>query len=138
MKTMKTMKTTIRTTTLALALAAPLLLLAAGNATAQDVKRGEKLFTDCKSCHTVEPGVNNVGPSLAGVIGRKAGTADGFRYSPAMKRSDITWTPETLAAFIADPQKVVPANRMPYAGMPDSKDVKDLVAYLAKAGGAAK
>ena len=125
--------TMIRTTLLpALAL-----ILAAGTAAAQDVKRGEKLFTDCKACHTLQAGANNVGPSLAGVIGRKAGTADGFRYSPAMKRSDITWTPEALATFIADPQKVVPANRMPYAGMPDAKDVKDLIAYLAKAGGAA-
>lgn len=124
-------------TTLSLALAIPL-LLAAGPAAAQDIKRGEKLFTDCKACHTLEPGGSAVGPSLAGVIGRKAGTADGFRFSPAMKRSDITWTPETLATFIADPQKVVPANRMPYAGMPDAKDVKDLIAYLAKAGGAAK
>jgi cytochrome c len=119
-------------------LAASLLLLAAGQAAAQDVKRGEKLFTDCRSCHTIDPGANNVGPSLAGVIGRKAATVDGFRYSPAMKRSGITWDKDTLAAFIADPQKAVPANRMPYAGMPDPKGVADLVAYLAQAGGAAK
>ncbi len=114
------------------------LLLALGQTAAQDVKRGEKVFTDCRACHTIDPGPNNVGPSLAGVIGRKAATVDGFRYSPAMKRSGITWDKDALAAFIADPQKAVPANRMPYAGMPDPKDVADLIAYLAQAGGSAK
>jgi cytochrome c len=116
-------------------------LLTAGQASAQDVKRGEKLFTDCRACHAIDPGapnVHNVGPSLAGIIGRKAATVDGYRFSPAMKRSNITWDKDTLAAFIADPQKVVPANRMPYAGMPDVTDVSDLIAYLAQAGGSAK
>lgn len=113
-------------------------LLAAGQASAQDVKRGEKLFADCRACHTIDPGtlnVNHVGPSLVGLIGRKAATLDGYRFSPAMKRSNITWDKNTLAAFIADPQQAVPANRMPYAGMPDAKDVSDLIAYLAQAGG---
>ena len=51
---------------------------------------------------------------------RKAGELADFRYSPAMKRSGISWTPQTLDNFIADPQEMVPANRMPYAGMPDA------------------
>ncbi len=114
------------------------LLLAAGQASAQDVKRGEKLFADCRACHAIDPGVNNVGPSLAGLFGRKAATVDGYRFSPAMKRSNLTWDKDTLAAFIADPQKTVPANRMPYAGMPDVTDVSDLIAYLAQAGGGVK
>lgn len=124
-----------------LLLAASLLLLAAGQATSQNVQRGEKLFTDCRACHTIDPGapnVHNVGPSLAGLIGRKAATVDGYRFSPAMKRSNITWDKDTLAAFIADPQKAVPANRMPYAGMPDVTDVTDLIAYLAQVGGGSK
>jgi len=119
-------------------LATALLLLAGWQAAAQDVKRGEKVFADCRACHTIDPGANNIGPSLAGIIGRKAATVDGFRYSPAMKRSGITWDKDTLAAFIADPQKAVPANRMPYAGMPEPKDVADLIAYLTQAGGSAK
>lgn len=121
-----------------LLLAASLLLLAAGQATSQDVKRGEKLFADCRACHAIDAGVNNVGPSLAGIIGRKAATVDGYRFSPAMKRGNITWDKDTLAAFIADPQKAVPANRMPYAGMPDVTDVTDLIAYLAQVGGGSK
>ena len=64
------------------------------------------------------------------MFGRKAGVGDDFRYSPAMKRSGITWTPQTHRTFIADPQAVVPANRMPYAGMPKAGDRADLIAYL--------
>ena len=63
----------------------------------------------------------------------KAGELPDFRYSPAIKRSGISWTPQTLDTFIADPQKMVPANRMPYAGMPDADARADLIAYLLKA-----
>src|SRR5262249_55604104 len=81
-----------------------------------DAARGEQKFVDCAACHAVENGVNNIGPSLHGVFGRKAGDLADFRYSPALKRSGITWTAQTLDEFIADPQKIVPANRMPYGG----------------------
>jgi len=97
-----------------------------------DPARGEQRFVDCAACHAPQPGVANVGPSLQGVFGRKAGSLADFRYSPALKRSGITWTPETLDAFLADPQKAVPNNRMPYAGMPDIADRADLIAYLLK------
>ena len=99
-------------------------------AVAADAGRGEQLFVECASCHTLEKGVHNVGPTLAGVFQRKAGAYDDYRYSPAMKRSNITWTPEELDKFIADPQVVVPANRMPYAGMTSATDRADLIAYL--------
>jgi cytochrome c2 len=106
-------------------------LLAAGPARADgDAVRGEKRFADCAACHSVESGVNGIGPSLNGVFGRRAGDLAGYRYSPALKRSGITWTPETIETFIADPQKVVPANRMPYAGMQNPTDRADLIAYL--------
>jgi cytochrome c len=110
------------------------LLAMAGAARADgDAARGEKRFEECATCHTTEPGVNSVGPSLSGVLGRKAGEIADFRYSPALKRSGITWTQQTLDNFIADPQKAVPGNRMPFAGMPDATDRADLVAYLQKA-----
>ena len=95
-----------------------------------DLARGEKRYEDCVACHAIERGKESVGPSLHGVFERKAGEAADFRYSPALKRSGITWTAQALDAFIADPQKVVPANRMPYAGMPDAADRADLIAYL--------
>ena len=110
------------------------LLATAGAARADgDAARGEKRFEECATCHTLERGVNNVGPSLFGVIGRKAGEIADFRYSPALKKSGLTWTPQVLDTFIADPQKEVPGNRMPFAGMPDAADRADLIAYLQKA-----
>ena len=119
----------------AVALASLLLLItAAPNARADgDVVRGEKKFEECAACHKLEAGENAVGPSLAGVFHRKAGELSDFRYSPALKRSGIAWTSENLDAFIAEPQKMVPGNRMPYAGMPSAGDRADLIAYLLKA-----
>ncbi len=98
-----------------------------------DAARGEKRFDECAACHSVERGVNNVGPSLAGIFARKAGELPDFRYSPAMKRSGIAWSPQTLDSFVGDPQKLVPANRMPYAGMADAGARADLIAYLREA-----
>jgi cytochrome c len=109
-------------------------LLPAGVARADgDAARGEAKFQDCAACHKLEAGANNVGPSLHGIFGRKAAELADFRYSPAIKRSGITWTPETLDKFIADPQAVVPGNRMPYAGMASPSDRADLIAYLQNA-----
>ena len=106
-------------------------ILAAGIAHADgDPKHGQKLFEECRACHALERGVQGVGPSLHGVFGRRAGELDDFRYSPALKRSGITWTPKALDAYIADPQKAVPANRMPYAGMPEARDRADLIMYM--------
>jgi cytochrome c len=109
-------------------------LLQVGAARADgDAARGEAKFQDCAACHKLETGANNVGPSLHGVFTRKAGELADFRYSPAIKRSGITWTPETLDKFITDPQAVVPGNRMPYAGMASASDRGDLIAYLQNA-----
>jgi cytochrome c len=124
--------TTVRFTVVASVLTQ--LLAATGVARADgDAARGEKRFDECATCHSLKEGVNGVGPSLHGVLGRKAASLDDFRYSPAMKRSGLTWTPQVLATFIADPQKAVPNNRMPFAGMPDAADRDDLIAYLEKA-----
>ena len=108
--------------------------LLAGAAHAEgDVARGEARFKDCAACHKLDAGTNEVGPSLHGVFSRKAGELADFRYSPAMKRSGIVWTAETLDKYIADPQAFIPANRMPYAGMSNAGDRADLIAYLQKA-----
>ena len=86
-------------------IAAIALIAAAGAARADgDAARGEKHFEECATCHTLERGVNDVGPSLFGLFGRKAGDVADFRYSPALKKSGITWTPQTLDTYIADPQ----------------------------------
>jgi cytochrome c len=113
---------------------AALILVVAGAAHAEgDATRGERRFEECASCHSVEAGQNLVGPSLHSVFSRKAGTVADFRYSPAMRNSGITWTAQTLETFIADPQKLVPANRMPYAGLTDAGERADLIAYLENA-----
>jgi cytochrome c len=111
-----------------------LMTLLAGTARAGgDATRGEAKFGDCAACHKLDAGLNEVGPSLHGIFNRKAGEIAEFRYSPAMKRSGIVWTQETLDKYIADPQGFVPANRMPYAGMASPDDRADLIAYLLKA-----
>ena len=110
-----------------------LLLSATAAHAAGDAARGEQKYIECGACHSLKPGVTIVGPSLAGLFGRKAGSQTDFRYSPAMRRSGITWDAKTLDEFIADPQKSVPANRMPYAGMTDAGDRADLIAYLENA-----
>ena len=111
-----------------------ILLAASGSAYADgDAARGQAKFEECAACHKLVRDENSVGPSLQGVFGRKAAELSDFRYSPALKRSGIIWSAESLGTFIADPQKMVPANRMPYAGMPNAGDRDDLVAYLLKA-----
>jgi len=114
------------------ALSAMLLLAGAARADG-DATRGEARFQDCAACHKLDAGANNVGPSLHGIFTRKAGELADFRYSPAMKRSGIVWTPETFGQFIADPQAMVPGNRMPFAGLASAGDRADLIAYLTKA-----
>jgi cytochrome c len=116
-----------------------LLLISLAGATATalaqqgDAKRGQKVFEVCGACHAANGASNEVGPSLRGVFGRKAGSLDDFRYSPAMKRSGITWTAQSLEAFITEPQKMVPANRMPYDGLPNARDRADLIAWMQQA-----
>jgi cytochrome c len=110
------------------------LVAAAGAARADgDATRGEKKFEECATCHSLMLGQNGVGPSLHSLFGRRAAEIADFRYSAPMKRSGITWTAKTLDEFIADPQKVVVGNRMPYAGLPDADDRADLIVYLEKA-----
>jgi len=114
-----------------IAAAATIFILAAGFARAEgDPKRGEKVFESCRACHSADGESNEVGPGLRGIFGRRAGERDDFRYSPALKRSGIIWTPQTMNSFIADPQKMVPANRMPFAGVPDASDRTDLIMYM--------
>ncbi|MFL6676067.1 MAG: c-type cytochrome [Massilia sp.] len=94
---------------------------------------GKKSFETCVACHSVKAGENGVGPNLNKLIGRTAGSAEGFRYSGPMKRSGIVWDEKNLADFLRNPQQVVPGNRMPFSGMSDEAAVKALVQYLGSA-----
>jgi cytochrome c len=104
-------------------------ILFAGPANAQDAAAGNQDFAQCSVCHSTD-GTNGVGPSLQGIVGRKAGTFAGFRYSRAMKGADITWDDKTLDSYLADPQKAIPGNVMPFSGLDDAKQRGDLIAYL--------
>ena len=95
--------------------------------------RGEIVFESCKTCHSINRSeANMVGPSLFGVFGRKSGQVEGFRYSPALKKSNITWSLKNLDAYISDPQKMIPGNRMPFDGISSTSDRADLLAYMQK------
>jgi cytochrome c len=87
-------------------------------------------FNQCKACHKVEAGKNGVGPSLFGVFGRKAGSAEGFSYSPAMASAGFNWDAAKLTAYIADPKATVPGNKMAFAGLKKPEDVAAVVEYL--------
>ena len=100
-------------------------------AQAQDAANGEKVFAQCRACHQVGPTAKNaVGPVLNGLIGRKAGTVEGYNYSPANKNSGLTWDEATFTDYIKDPKAKVPGTKMVYAGLKDEQRIKDLIAYL--------
>ncbi|MDQ2104795.1 c-type cytochrome [Azospirillum isscasi] len=103
-----------------------------GIAAAQDAAAGEKVFNQCKACHTIEAGgPNRVGPNLHGVVGRKAGAVETFKYSDAIKNAG-TWDEATLDAYLTDPKSAVPNNKMAFSGVKNEQARKDLIAYLKK------
>lgn len=117
-------------------LAMALLGLATLPAMAQDdlVAAGEKVFKKCAACHAVGEGAKDrVGPSLNGIIGRTAGTEEGFKYSPAMVKageSGIVWDAGTLDTYLANPKADVPGNKMAFPGLKDEDDRKAVIAYI--------
>lgn len=91
--------------------------------------RGKTLFQQrCAACHSVAPNARGVGPNLAGVVGRKAGTAT-YNYSPAMQKAGLVWNAANLDAYLAAPRKVVPGTKM-LIGTPAAGDRREIIAYL--------
>lgn len=112
-----------------LSLAIVACLAAGSTASAQDA--GEAVFKrNCGVCHTVEAGKNKLGPSLAGILGRKAGTVPGYNYTDANKNSGITWDEQNLDAYLTNPKKLIPNTKMIFAGVKNDEDRKALIAYL--------
>jgi nitrite reductase (NO-forming) len=104
---------------------------AAPAAVSGDVAAGKLVFRKCQACHSLEPGKNGLGPSLAGIVGKKSGTAPSFNYSAAMKGSNLTWDIATLDTYLSDPQKLVPGNKMPFPGLKTENERQAVLAYLA-------
>jgi nitrite reductase (NO-forming) len=96
-----------------------------------DVAAGKLVFRKCQACHSLEPGKNGLGPSLAGLIGKKASDVPNYNYSQAMKGSNLTWDVATLDAYLSDPQKLVPGNKMPFPGLKTDNERNAVIAFLA-------
>jgi cytochrome c len=111
-------------------LVATLVFALAANANAADVEKGKTIFEKCAACHSLESGKNENAPTLSGIFGRKIASVEDYRYSAAMKRSDVVWAESTLNSFLEDPQAFIPGNRMPFDGLKEKSDRDDLLAYL--------
>ena len=115
------------------AMAVALLAGPAMNATAADAAHGQELYESrCGGCHSLDS--NRVGPAHRGVFGRKAGTAPGFSYSPAVKNSGVVWEEKTLNAWLTDPQALIPGQRMNFR-VATAEDRADIIAYLRQQSG---
>jgi cytochrome c len=105
---------------------------------AGDPAAGKKVFVKCQACHSLEAGVNKVGPSLHGIIGRASAVEADFNYSDAMKGANVHWTPETLDQYLTNPKKMVPGTKMAFPGLPKEKDRADVISYLEQAAGSSQ
>jgi cytochrome c len=114
--------------------AAAIILLAASSAQAQDAAAGEKVFKKCMACHAVGEGAaNKVGPELNGIVGRTAGTVEGFSYSQGMKDAGaggLVWTEENLSKYLENPKGTIPGNKMAFAGLKKEDERANVIAFL--------
>lgn len=119
---------------LLLAAAAAFTLSATPAAFAQDAAAGQRVFNQCRACHTVDAGGRNgVGPNLHGVAGRRAAAVENFRYSANMRElaeGGLTWTDENLQRYLANPKDLVPRGSMAFAGLRQEQQRNDVIAYL--------
>lgn len=98
-----------------------------------DAALGAKVFNKCKTCHENEKGVNRVGPTLKGVIGRKTAAVEGFKYSEAMAKKGAEgqiWDEANFASYIKDPKGFIPGNKMSFPGLKEDADIANLIAFL--------
>lgn len=110
--------------------------LVPGIASAQsgDAAAGQRVFNQCRACHTPDQGGRNgVGPNLWGIVGRRAASIEGFRYSANMRtlgEGGHTWTDDNLTAYITNPKAVAPQGTMSYPGLRNAEQLTNLIAYL--------
>lgn len=97
--------------------------------TGQENSAAKSAFDQCAVCHSID-GTNGTGPTLKGIIGRRSGTVDGFRYSRAMRAAGITWNEQSLNQYLSNPQEFIVGNVMPFSGVPDPAERTEIIAYL--------
>ncbi len=103
-----------------------------------DAAAGQRVFNQCRACHTVDQGGRNgVGPNLYGVVGRRAGQHEGFRYSANMQElagTGFTWTEDNLRKYLANPKDVLPKGSMAFVGLKNPQQIEDVIAFLKQNG----
>lgn len=112
-------------------------VLSAASAQAQDVEAGKIAFKKCAACHAADAKTNKVGPHVADVINRKAGSVEGYNYSKAMKdagEAGLVWDETALAEYLVAPKTKVPGTKMAFAGVKKPTEVQDLITYLKSLG----
>ena len=121
----------ILTAAIALAFAA---MLGSGAALAEgDAAKGKKVFKKCKTCHSFDPSKKKIGPHLKGIVGRKAASVEGYKYSKAMKAADIVWDEANLDEFLKKPKAFIKGTKMSFGGLKKESQRQDLIAYLKEA-----
>lgn len=120
---------------IAMAAAGAVTLGSAAMAADGDAAKGKKVYNKCKACHVVDAEKNRVGPHLKGLIGRVAGTVEGYKYSKANKESGITWTEQVLFEYLENPKKYMKGTKMAFPGLRKEQDRWNVIAYIKEAGG---
>ena len=105
-------------------------VLSSGVAQAGDAVKGEKVFKKCKACHYVDTAKNKTGPHLVNIIGRAAGSVEGYKYSKAMAASGLVWDEATLTEYLRAPKKYVKGTKMAFRGLKKDADIADVIEYL--------
>ncbi|MBR0682333.1 cytochrome c family protein [Roseomonas eburnea] len=125
----------MRRVMVAMVMAAAVAMPGTGFAQSGDAAAGQRVFNQCRACHTIDQGGRNgVGPNLWGIVGRRAGAVEGFRYSANMRslaEGGLTWTEDRLRAYVQNPKSVVPTGSMSFPGLRNETQINDLMAYIA-------
>ena len=107
-----------------------IIILTVSIANTADPVKGKKVFKKCVACHSLQEGKNKIGPSLYNLLGRKAGSVDGYKYSKAMKNSDVVWDEESLDKFLTKPRKFIKRTKMSFWGIKKKSLRDDLISFF--------
>ena len=107
-----------------------LIILTVSIANTADLVKGKKVFKKCVACHSLEEGKNKIGPPLNNLLGRKAGSVKGYKYSKAMKNSGVVWNEESLDKFLTKPRKFIPKTKMSFRGIKKKSLRDDLISFF--------